>query len=275
MRRIRTRRSRRRLPCWSTPWSHSFALDVIPSPHERCDVKPGGHRERPNKSNHASGFQVEADGIQRSENASVAHRQPRDAKLPADAVEPRVHKRSKRKASSRSAVGGALSMILGAFTLAGFVFGLLGHGFASGIADVFGIPHAALSDSVFDLVRLGADALLQTFDDLYPTRDLGALVSRAYHETWPGIALAESMLLVSYLMWWFSKKRGKRLSLRIPSIARARFVTRVLPIMALAHYFPSSCLLACGYHCSPRSWSRTTCHCMATRQEKPTRCSTS
>lgn len=140
----------------------------------------------------------------------------------------------RRKPSSVGGLAKAVPIVLGALTLSGFWLALLGYGFTLGISAAFGIPPAPLSESALELIKFGSDALIQTFDSVYPLRAFNAVVARAYSETSLVIVLGIAALLALFPLRWLRKKwkpRGRP----VQRSAESNFRRRVLALVALEH----------------------------------------
>jgi hypothetical protein len=117
-----------------------------------------------------------------------------------------------------------LALSASVISLIGLVLTLLGYGVSLAVESMFGMPHAALIESGFDLLDLASFGLMQFLEGGYQALGGLDLYLRLYASAWPTlVALIVAWLIFMVLLWRRKVSRKMRLPIQavVPANATA------------------------------------------------------
>lgn len=143
-------------------------------------------------------------------------------------------------AASARPPGNWLALSASVISLIALVLSLLGYGVSLAVESMFGMPHAALIESGFDLIDLASFGLMHLLEGGF--RTLGGLdfYLRLYASAWPAlVALIAAWLIFMVLLWRHkmppkTRSPGRAAATAAAIVAQERVAReRVLAVVAL------------------------------------------
>lgn len=125
-------------------------------------------------------------------------------------------------------IGAWLAWAASIATVVGIVLGLLGYGVALAAESTFGMPHALLFDSSFELIDLAAVAVGQVLANVTDAVGSLEIYSRVYTQMWPFlVAGVAAWLLFVGIAWKLRKRRmSQPQAVAVVRLAAVRWTSR-------------------------------------------------
>lgn len=110
----------------------------------------------------------------------------------------------------------------GVVSIGSVVMVLLGYGVSLAVETTFGLPHAAVFDSTFELMDLASIALLELIPSVVHTLEDGSLLTGLYKAFGPVVEIMAGLFLVLALVGWFFEPPRRSADKRPASTPQAR-----------------------------------------------------